>query len=405
MIKIQCPAKINLGLKVLKKRDDGFHDIESIMQAISLFDYITIFAEPWENTEIVLSGSSSEIPYDEQNLVYKAAELFMQTMQPHSINIHIEKNIPVSAGLAGGSADAAGTLYGLNEFFSNPLSQEELHELCSQLGSDLNFCLEGGRQLAQGRGEILTPLEFEEFFVTLIKPLDLRISAKEAYEKWALKYYPPLAGGSKSLISGWGIAEHKNDKISIQYSKDLRNNMTDAENKLWAYLRKSQLCGIKFRRQQTIGHYIADFVSFEKRLIIELDGGQHNEDKALIYDSKRDEFLKEQGYTVLRFWNSDIFENLECVLEQIKSYIDPTPKFAGQILTLPQGEGSFANDLEKAIIDDYPQLRKIKSLHPDAVMSGSGPTYFVLNKTLAPIEGCWVKNNLKAIPYGVKKAP
>jgi len=182
MIKIQCPAKINLNLKVLGKREDGFHDIESIMQTINLFDYLTIYAEPWENTEIVLSGSSSEIPYDERNLVYKAAELFMErTQKTSSINIHIEKNIPVAAGLAGGSTDAAGTLYGLNELFGNPFSWEELHEMCAQLGSDLNFCLDGGRQLAQGRGEILTPLEFEDFFVSLIKPLDLGISAKEAY--------------------------------------------------------------------------------------------------------------------------------------------------------------------------------------------------------------------------------
>jgi 4-diphosphocytidyl-2-C-methyl-D-erythritol kinase len=280
MIKIECPAKINLTLKVLGKRDDGFHNIESIMQTISLFDYITIFAEPWETTEIILTGTSDEIPYDERNLVYKATELFIERMKKtYSINIHIEKNIPVAAGLAGGSTDAAGTLYGLNELFGNPISHNEMHELCAKLGSDLNFCLEGGRQLASGRGEILTPLEFEEFFVSLIKPLDLGISAKEAYAKLAQPCHPELDSGSSTR-----------------------------------------------------------------------DGGQ------MLNQVQHDKYV-------------------------------------------------FINDLEKAIFDDYPQLQKIKSLYPGAVMSGSGPAYFLLSGKFMPLEGFWLKNGPRAIPYGVKKAP
>ncbi len=190
-IKLQCPAKINLTLKVTGKRPDGFHNIESVMQTISLYDYLTINVEPAEKTEIILSGNSTEIPYNEKNLVYKAAMLFMETMPAHKIEIFIEKNIPVSAGLAGGSTDAAGTLFGLNEILGKPLSREELHTLCSKLGSDLNFCLEGGRQMTKGRGEILTPLEFEEFNVSLIKPENLGISAKEAYTKFSVKKLSP----------------------------------------------------------------------------------------------------------------------------------------------------------------------------------------------------------------------
>ena len=180
-IKIQCPAKINLTLKVTGKRPDGFHNIESIMQTISLYDYLTIKAEPAEKTEIILSGNSTEIPYNEKNLVYKAVELFPMT--PHRVEIYIEKNIPVAAGLAGGSTDCAGTLFGLNELLGQPLMRDELHNLCAKLGSDLNFCLEGGRQMTSGRGEILEPMEFEEFNVSLIKPKNLGISAKEAYTK------------------------------------------------------------------------------------------------------------------------------------------------------------------------------------------------------------------------------
>ena len=187
-IKIQCPAKINLTLKVLNKREDGFHNIESVMQTINLFDYLTINFEPSEGVEISLDGNSTEIPYNEKNLVYKACRLFMEkTGLKGKISVYIDKNIPVSAGLAGGSTDASGTIFGLNEIFDKPLSRKELHELCAKLGSDLNVCLEGGRLLATGRGEIIEPLEFVEFNVSLIKPIGLGISAKEAYEKFAAK--------------------------------------------------------------------------------------------------------------------------------------------------------------------------------------------------------------------------
>ena len=187
-VKIQCPAKINLTLKVLGKRPDGFHNIESVMQTISLYDYLTINFEQSENLQIELSGNCAEIPYDEKNLVYKAAKLFCeQTNLTGKIKIYIEKNIPVAAGLAGGSTDAAGTLFGLNEIFKKPLSQEKLHELCAKLGSDLNVCLMGGRVLSKGRGEIVEPLNFEPFNLSLIKPENLGISAKEAYQKFAQK--------------------------------------------------------------------------------------------------------------------------------------------------------------------------------------------------------------------------
>lgn len=109
-MKIQCPAKINLTLKILNKRPDGFHNIESVMQTISLYDYLTVKTTPAQTLEIVLSGTSDEIPYNEKNLVYKASLLFAQStnLAPHKIEIFIEKNIPVAAGLAGGSTDAAG---------------------------------------------------------------------------------------------------------------------------------------------------------------------------------------------------------------------------------------------------------------------------------------------------------
>jgi len=180
-IKVKCPAKINLDLKVYPINSDGFHPIKSIMQTINLFDYLTISIS--EGDKIFLNGNSSEIPYDEKNICYRAAKLFLEKIKKeYEIKIYIEKNIPVCAGLAGGSTDGAGVLYGLNKLLNEPLNKKELHNLASQLGSDLNFCLEGGRQLCEGRGEILTPQEFIEFPLTLVKPKNLQISAREAYQ-------------------------------------------------------------------------------------------------------------------------------------------------------------------------------------------------------------------------------
>lgn len=187
-IKVKTPAKINLTLEVLSKRPDGFHDIQSIMQMIDLYDYLTIKLEDSDDERITLSGTSDEIPYNEKNLVYKAAKLFLDTVNIHNkhVDVFIEKNIPISAGLAGGSTNAAGTIYGLNRLLGDILSREELHRLCSQLGSDLNVCLEGGCLLATGRGEKIERLPFRENPVCLIKPENMGISAKEAYTKFSM---------------------------------------------------------------------------------------------------------------------------------------------------------------------------------------------------------------------------
>lgn len=425
---VKCPAKVNLTLEILNKREDGFHNIQSIMQTINLFDILTIRIEESEKFEIKLSGTSDEIPYDERNLVYKAILLFMNAigssplagegggtpdegfekiisqrakhlrnestppeeilwyylrarrfvglkfrrqvpienyiadfvcfekrliieldgsrhlqskslkydkkrddflrsqnfqvlrfynnevyndiegvlesiylnvsdipplpqplsrkgrgerasnLLPFNIFVHIEKNIPIAAGLAGGSTDAAGTLWGLNKLFDNVLSNEELHELCAQLGSDLNFCLEGGCQLATGRGEILQKLPFHEFDLSLIKPKNLGISAKEAYTKFSQLKNKPNLNMTTKLIN---VLESEHDKISL----------------------------------------------------------------------------------------------------------------------------FFHNDLEVAIIDDYKELQQIKSVYPNSLMSGSGSTFFVLAKKIEQNFGeeFWVKNGLFSIPFGISE--
>lgn len=197
-IKIKCPAKINLTLEIVNKREDGFHNIKSIMQLISLYDYLTI--KP-QQSGINLSGTSAEIPYNEKNLVYKAADLFFRkTGIKSGVDIFIEKNIPIAAGLAGGSTDAAGTLYGLNKLFGDRLSHNELEDLCAQLGSDLNVCLNGGCTLATSRGEITEPLPNIKSDVTLIKPKHLGISAGEAYKKYALKEFKPQNNMTEKML-------------------------------------------------------------------------------------------------------------------------------------------------------------------------------------------------------------
>ena len=277
-IEVSCPAKINLTLEIVNKRDDGFHNIKSIMQTISLYDYLTIKAEESHKTEIILDGNSHEIPYNEKNLVYKACRTFLEKTDINAcIDIYIDKHIPISAGLAGGSTDAAGTLAGLNELFFCPLNREELHELASSLGSDLNVCLEGGCILAEGRGEIITKLNSNlNYPVTLIKPKNLGISAKEAYMKYsALKNKP-------------------------QY------NMT------------------------------------------------------------------------------------EKMLDAIKTNSDVT--------------GFLYNDLETAVFNDYSELQNIKAKIPEAVMSGSGSTYFVLKDNIDSVldNTYQVFSNLHFISSGIK---
>jgi very-short-patch-repair endonuclease len=106
-------------------------------------------------------------------------------------------------------------------------------------------------------------------------------------------------------------------------ARELRRNLSDAEQHLWDSLRRRQMAGCKFRRQTPIGLYIVDFICYEERLIVEVDGGQHAEQVA--YDRKRDAWLKQQGYTVLRFWNNEVLENAQGVLETIAGYLSPSP--------------------------------------------------------------------------------
>ena len=169
----------------------------------------------------------------------------------------------------------------------------------------------------------------------------LRSLVVENFVKNDVTFYPPLEGGSKSPISGWGHNSSRGYSEETQSNaKELRNNLTLQENKLWQYLRKSQL-GYKFRRQQPIGKYIVDFFCPELGLIIELDGGQHNETLQKNYDENRDNFLSECGYKVIRIWNNEIDRNIAGVIEYIQNYISSMTPPPGP---LPQGAMDFGVD-------------------------------------------------------------
>ena len=182
-ITIQGNAKINLTLDVLHKRSDGFHEVEMIMQAIELADRLRI--EERANDDISIMSNIAHLPCDHRNLAYQAAKLLKEVCKVNKgVHIFIEKNIPMSAGLAGGSTDAASVLLGLNRLWNLGLSMPELETLGAKLGSDVPFCLRGGTMLATGRGEILTPLaDFASCYVVLAKPR-IGVSTAWVYGKY-----------------------------------------------------------------------------------------------------------------------------------------------------------------------------------------------------------------------------
>ena len=176
-------AKVNLTLDVLGKRDDGYHDLQSVMQTISLRDDIEIdigTGKPWK-----LLCNKEGIPTDERNLAWKAAKVYCDAMNkdPDGLEIRITKRIPSQAGLGGGSADAAAVLRALNEHYGNPLSIMALAELGAQVGSDVPFCVVGGTAMVEGRGERLRMLPNMPDCVFVVCKPDFPISTPELFRK------------------------------------------------------------------------------------------------------------------------------------------------------------------------------------------------------------------------------
>ena len=184
-MKIKAYAKINISLDIVGKREsDGYHLLKMIMQNIDLYDEISIEKQ---KKDITISCNKSYVPTDSRNLAYKAASLFKETYNiEDGVHIDIVKNIPVSAGLAGGSTDAAAVLKLMNKIFKVNASNEELMELGLKLGADIPYCINGGTALCEGIGEKVTALPpFKNKILVLVKP-SFGVSTKEVYKAFNL---------------------------------------------------------------------------------------------------------------------------------------------------------------------------------------------------------------------------
>lgn len=195
-IVLKAYAKINLGLDVIGRRPNGYHDVRMIMQSIGLYDQLTM--KKIREDEILLSSNVGTLPNNEQNLVYKAIRL-MKTEYNITMGVKadLEKRIPVAAGMAGGSTDCAAALIGMNRLFELGLSLERLMELGAKLGADVPYCIMGGTALAEGIGEILTPLKpIPQCYILIAKP-GISVSTRFVYENLEvdkLVYHPDIDG-------------------------------------------------------------------------------------------------------------------------------------------------------------------------------------------------------------------
>lgn len=178
---LKALAKINLGLDVLGKRDNGYHDVRMVMQTIYLYDNVTLTRT--EEPGIRLETNLPYLPVDEKNIAYKAAKLFIDEFQiKKGVSIKLDKHIPVAAGLAGGSSNAAAVLVGMNRLFRLGLSQEELMERGVSLGADVPYCVMRGTALAEGIGEDLSALmPMPKCYILIAKP-PISVSTKMVYE-------------------------------------------------------------------------------------------------------------------------------------------------------------------------------------------------------------------------------
>lgn len=203
-INLKALAKINLSLDVVRRREDGYHEVRMIMQTINLYDKLEI--KKSKEPGIQITTNSSFLPTNENNLVYKAADLLKKEFNiQEGISIHLHKFIPVAAGMAGGSSDAAAVLYGVNKLFDLKLSKKQLQERGVKIGADVPYCIMRGTALAEGIGEKLTRLpSAPNCYVVIAKP-GISVSTKFVYENLhanELEYHPDIDGMIEQIKEG-----------------------------------------------------------------------------------------------------------------------------------------------------------------------------------------------------------
>lgn len=196
-------AKINLGLDVIGRLENGYHVVKMVMQTVGIYDVLTLKKIP---SGIVVTTDNGELPTDDNNLIYKAARLMREAYGiTEGVSIHLEKNIPIAAGMAGGSTDAAGTFLGMNQLFEIGATIQELQELGVKVGADVPYCIMGGTALAEGIGEILSPLPAPPQCHLVVAKPDINVSTKYVYEHLdaeGVETHPDIDGMIDALEEG-----------------------------------------------------------------------------------------------------------------------------------------------------------------------------------------------------------
>ncbi len=197
-------AKINLGLDVLRRREDGYHEVKMIMQTVDIYDTLTFVKRKEQG--ICLKVNKKELSEDKDNLIYRAAELLMKKARvQEGVEIRLEKRIPIAAGMAGGSTDAAAAFHGINELFDLGYSLEELQALGVTLGADIPYCLAGGTAISEGIGEILTAIPTPPQCTLVVAKPDINVSTKFVYENLhanTLTCHPDIDGMVEAIKAG-----------------------------------------------------------------------------------------------------------------------------------------------------------------------------------------------------------
>ena len=199
---VLAPAKINLGLEILGKNNDGYHNVEMVMQTVSLYDKVTVSVTSNGGINVICDKNIN--CESNRNIAYRCAEEFFEytKIKNPGITIKISKNIPMEAGLAGGSTDAAAVFRGMNEMFGLNLTVEELWEQAVKLGADIPYCITGGTYLSEGIGEKLTKIcDSPKCYVLLAKP-SIAVSTKWVYENLhanELEHHPDIDGVRKAI--------------------------------------------------------------------------------------------------------------------------------------------------------------------------------------------------------------
>lgn len=203
-IRRKAYAKINLGLDVIRKRKDGYHEVKMIMQTVGIYDTLTFRKS--EKRGIFIATDKKELPCDKNNLIYRAAELVANAFGiEEGVEITLQKRIPIAAGMAGGSTDAAAVFHGLSELFGLSMSLEDMMRMGVKIGADVPYCIMGGTALSEGIGEILTPLPAPpQAFLLIAKP-EINVSTKFVYENLhadRLTWHPDIDGMVQALLQG-----------------------------------------------------------------------------------------------------------------------------------------------------------------------------------------------------------